>query len=291
MYLFTLLVFFCSFLYGLSAVLCKYGLQHNVDLRRQSFKSILLFLVKNKMWLAGVVLSFVTNIAVIELQTVLDVSVVYPILNFSYIFVLLLGYYFLNEILNSKQCLGVVTVIIGTALILFIESPTTGQEADVWNLALVSVISILTITCLVYMVYRRKSENYEIAYAICTGLSLGMVQIFIKANTNLVTAELGHFSIFSMDSVIYFFTLWPFLMLMLFSIVGWICTQITYSHGDVSVSVPLFAVIQSVVTLIIGYFVFGEQMGLQKIAGTVTIVLGVVIVILSSTNEVEMETA
>ncbi len=244
------------------------------------------------MWLAGVVLSFATNIAVIELQTVLDVSVVYPILNFSYIFVLLLGYYFLNEILNSKQWCGVVMVIIGTALILFIETPTTGHEADVWNLALISGVFVLSIACITYTVYKRKVGNYEIAYAVCTGLSLGIVQIFIKANTNLVTAELGHFSIFSMDSVLHFFTLWPFFMLILFSIVGWICTQITYSHGNVSVSVPLFAVIQSVVTLIVGYFVFGEQLGLQKIAGTVIIVLGVVIVILSSANNgIEMETA
>lgn len=243
------------------------------------------------MWLAGVVLSFVTNIAVIELQTVLDVSVVYPILNFSYIFVLLLGYYFLNEILNSNQWWGVITVIIGTAMILFINSPMTGHKADVWNLMLITVISIISIASIVYTVYKRKIENYEIAYAICTGISLGIVQIFIKANTNLVTVELGHFSIFSMDSVLYFFTLWPFFMLILFSIVGWICTQITYSHGNVSVSVPLFAVIQSVVTLIAGYFVFGEEMGLQKIAGTVTIVLGVVIIILASANEVEMETA
>lgn len=289
-YIFTLLVFSCSFLYGLSAVLCKYGLQHNVELRSQSFKSVVFFLAKNKIWLSGALLSFVTNIAIIELQTVLDVSVVYPILNFSYIFVLLLGYFFLNEVLNSKQWFGVVTVIVGTALILFIESPATGHQANIWNLALISVVSIVIIGYLVYTVYKRNIENYEIIYAICTGLSLGIVQIYIKANTNLVTVELGHFSIFSMESVIYFFTLWPFLMLTIFSVVGWVCTQITYSHGNVSISVPLFAVIQSVVTLVFGYFVFGEQLELQKICGAVTIASGVAIVIFSTANEVEIKT-
>jgi len=290
-YIFTLLVFLCSFLYGLSAVLCKYGLQHDVELRHKSFKSLIRFLAKNKMWLAGVLLSFVTNIVVVELQTVLDVSVVYPILNFSYVFVLVLGYYFLDEVLNLRQWAGVLTVIAGTALILFIDSPTTGHDANVWNLASISVISILIIVYLIYTVYHRGVENYEIAYAICTGLSLGIVQIYIKANTNMVTAELGHFSIFSMDSVAYFFTLWPFFMLVLFSVIGWICTQITYSHGNVSVSVPLFAVIQSVVTLVFGYLVFGEQLGPQKIAGAISIVSGVAIVILSTTKESEMESA
>ena len=291
MYFFTLLVFVCSFLYGLSAVLCKYGLQHDIEWRKQSLKSTALFLAKNKMWLAGVLLSFVTNIAVLELQTVLDVSVVYPILNFSYIFVLLLGYYYLNEILNSKQWFGVVTVIIGTVLILFIESPSTGQEANVWNLLIFSVISLFIIGYIIYTIYQQAIENYEIGYAICTGLSLALVQIYIKANTNLVTAELGHFSIFSMDSVLHFFTLWPFAMLTLFSVVSWICTQITYSHGNISISVPLFAVIQSVATLIFGFFIFNEQLGLQKIVGAMIIVSGVVIVIASTTKEVAMEPA
>ncbi len=291
MYFFTLLVFVCSFLYGLSAVLCKYGLQHDIELRNQSLKSILLLLVHNKMWIAGVLLSFVTNIIVLELQTVLDVSVVYPILNFSYIFVLLLGYYFLNEHLNPRQWFGVLTVIIGTALILFIQTPTTGQEANVLNLMIFSVISLFIIAYIIYTIYQQAIDNYEIGYAICTGLSLALVQIYIKANTNLVTVEIGHFSIFSMDSVLHFFTLWPFLMLTLFSVVSWICTQITYSHGNISVSVPLFAVIQSVVTLIFGYFVFDEQLGLQKIAGAIIIVLGVVIVIASTTKEVTMEPA
>ncbi len=179
MYIFTLLVFLCSFLYGLSAVLCKYGLQHDVDLRKQSFKSLFLFLVKNKTWLAGVVLSFVTNIVVVELQTVLDVSIVYPILNFSYVFVLVLGFYFLDEVLNSRQWMGVVTVIGGTALILFIDSPTTGHDANLINLALISGVSIITIIYIVYTVYKSNVENYEIGYALCTGLSLGIVQIYI----------------------------------------------------------------------------------------------------------------
>ncbi len=291
MYFMTLLVFACSFIYGLSAILCKYGLQQGAGLGSYSLGSILKFLIHNKIWLLGVLLSFAANIAIVELQSVLDVSVVYPILNFSYIFVLLLGYFILRESLNSQQWWGVLLVTLGTLLIIFIDTPATGEGTDTQVLVLISLISILGIGAIVYTVYKQKVENYEIAYAICTGIALGNVETYVKANTNLVITELGHFSIFSLDSVLYFFSLWPFFILIFFGVVGWICMQITYSHGNVSITVPLFAVIQSVFTLSFGFLVFGEYFGIQKIIGVLTIISGVVVVIFSSTNEPSVEPA
>lgn len=291
MYFFTLLVFACSFVYGLSAILCKYGLQQDAGLRSYSLMPILKFLINNKIWLLGVVLSLATNIAIVELQSVLDVSVVYPILNFSYIFVLLLGYFILRESLNPQQWSGVLLVTLGTLLIIFIDTPVTGEGTDIQVLVLISLISILGIGAIIYTVYKQKVENYEIAYAMCTGIALGNVETYVKANTNLVITELGHFSIFSLDSVLYFFSLWPFFILIIFGVVGWICMQITYSHGNVSITVPLFAVIQSVFTLSFGFLVFGEFFGVQKIIGVLTIISGVVIVIFSSVNEPSVEAA
>ncbi len=287
----TLLVFFCSFLYGLSAVLCKHGLQHKVDVRSFSFISLLLFLVKNKIWIIGVVLSFVTNIAVVELQSFIDVSVVYPILNFSYIFVLILGYYFLNEILYKRQWIGVTTVVCGTLMIILIDNPSTGEGTNRQSLFLLNSISIAIILFLIIKVWRQKIENYEIYFAICTGICFGNVETYIKANTNMVLADLGHFSVFSMDSLAHFVMMWPFFVLMVFSVLGWVCMQVTYSHGNVSVSVPLFAVIQSCITLSCGYFVFGEHFAFQKILGIITIVSGVVMLVLSSVNTVQLDTA
>lgn len=292
MIIYTLLVLFCSFLYGLSAVLCKHGLQKDANFRSLGLKKFLLYIVTNRLWILGVLLSFSTNLAIVEIQSFIDISVVYPILNFSYIFVLLLGYFFLDESLARRQWIGILTVTIGTLLIILIEKPVTGAHTQVVRLLGFSVVSILIICAIVFTVYRKKIKNYEIYYALCTGLSLGNVETYIKANTNMVLSEHGQFSIFSLDSLYYFVSLWPFAMMMLFSILGWVCMQITYSHGNVSVSVPLFAVLQSCVTLSCGYFVFGEYFGLQKIFGITTIVLGVVMLVLSTTeDELEVNTA
>lgn len=246
-----------------------------------SFKKLILFLIKNKIWVLGVFLSFATNLAIVEIQTIIDISVVYPVLNFSYIFVLLLGYIFLYEKLAKRQWIGVITVSIGTLLIIFIEKPGTGSETNIERLLAFSSTSMLLICTVIFIVYKNRVKNYEKYYALCTGLSLGNVETYIKANTNMVIAEYGGFSIFSMDSLYYFASLWPFAMMVLFSVVGWLCMQITYSHGNVSVSVPLFAVLQSCVTLFCGYFVFGEYFSFQKVLGIATIVSGVLMLVLS----------
>lgn len=291
MSIYTLVVFFCSFLYGLSAVLCKHGLQRNTDIHSITATKLLIFLVKNKIWILGVALSFATNLAIVEIQSFIDVSVVYPILNFSYIFVLLLGYNFLNEVLTKRQWIGVVTVSIGTILIIFVEKPVTGSDANIERLLFFSTVSILIVLTIVFFVLKKKIKNYEIYYALCTGISFGNVETYIKANTNMVIAKMGGFSIFSLESLAYFVSIWPFVMMMVFSLVGWVCMQITYSHGNVSVSVPLFAVLQSCITLSCGYFIFDEYFSFQKILGIITIISGVVMLVLASeANEPEVNT-
>jgi len=282
--IYTLLVLFCSFLYGVSAVLCKYGLQHKVDLSGYSLKNLLLFLSKDKIWVFGVVLSFAANIAIVELQSFIDVSVVYPILNFSYIFALVLGVLFLNEVLTRDQVLGVMTVVLGTVFIISIENPQTGEGTHTTHLLVMTALSVSVICALIFVVRIKKVINYELFYAVCTGISFGNVETYIKANTNLVTTELGYFTIFSLDSVMHFVTLWPFLVLGLFSIVGWVCMQITYSHGNVSVTVPMFAVIQSCVTFSSGYFIFGEHYSPWKVMGVLMIISGVVMLISSTVH-------
>ena len=290
---YLLLVFFCSFLYGLSAVLCKIGLQHRRDpgMPFYSLGAILVFLIKNKIWLLGIVVSLIANVTIIQLQSFIDVSVVYPILNFSYIFVLLLGVFFLNETLNQWQWYGVLAVVTGTLVILMIEDPATGTGTDTLRLISVSIVSLVVIMSLIAFVHRRKIANYEIFYAICTGISFGNVETYMKANTNMVNSEFGDFSVLSMTSLVQFISLWPFLLLILFGVIGWVCMQITYSHGDVSITVPLFAVIQSSITLGCGYLVFGEYFSSQKVLGVVMIISGVIMLVVSALASPEIEAA
>ena len=55
-------------------------------------------LVTDKAWLLGIFMSGFANVVMIQVQSVIDISVVYPILNFSYVFALVLGYLYLASL-------------------------------------------------------------------------------------------------------------------------------------------------------------------------------------------------
>jgi len=280
--IYTVLALLSSLLYSVSAVLCKYGLQHNVDVRSLSIRNLFLFLIKNKYWILGVILGGIANISIIQIQSQLDISIVYSILNVSYIFVLVLGHYFLRERLNRNQWLGVITAIVGTMMILAVRDTVTGSETDVNGLFSLTLFSAGVVVCLMAVSAKMKSMNYEMLYALCAGVCFGCVETYLKATTNLVASEIGYFSIFSLNSVIAFVSLWPFFVMFVYGAVGWVFLQITYSHGNVSITIPMIAVTQRIVSMSSGYYIFGEYFTFLKVLGIVTILLGVFILIFST---------
>ncbi|HEX2201567.1 MAG TPA: hypothetical protein VHH93_06200, partial [Gammaproteobacteria bacterium] len=82
MLIYTAIVLGCCLMYGASAVLCKYALQRKGTSARSRWQTIAA-LVTNKIWLTGVMLSVAANIIIIQVQSVADLSIVYPILNFA----------------------------------------------------------------------------------------------------------------------------------------------------------------------------------------------------------------
>ena len=75
------LTLICSFSHAVGAVLCKYGLEKLKQLPNKSLKQIVSFLVRSKFWVLGIVVTLSTNFFVLQLQSVLDISVVQSILN------------------------------------------------------------------------------------------------------------------------------------------------------------------------------------------------------------------
>lgn len=290
MIIYSILALVCSVLYSVSAVLCKYGLQHNVNVRELGLRRLIGFLANNRLWILGVVLSLVANLSMIQIQSRLDVSIVYSILNFSYIFVLVLGHYFLNEHLNREQWYGVGVVVFGTMLILAIQDNTTGHPTHVPNLLILTGCSVFLIASLILTAVKNRKLNYEILFAISTGICFGCVETYLKATTNFVSMETGSFSIFSLDSMQEFVLCWPFFVMFLYGAAGWFFLQVTYSHGNVSVTVPLIAVTQRIMSMSSGYFVYGEYFSFLKVSGIITIIVGVFILILSTLSVNEPET-
>ncbi len=280
---YSFLALLCSIMYALSAVFCKIGLQQRIRPPSFSLINLIQFLISSKTWIFGVVLSSIANIAMIQIQANLDVSIVYSFLNLSYVFVLVLGHYFLKETLLYLQWLGVSVVIFGTLLLLAVTDPASGRDTDTQAMILLTVFSLSTVAFLVASAKVWSNDaNYEIFFAICAGICFGCVEFYLKATTNYVEEQIGEFSIFSLSSVVEFVRAWPFIVIFIFGAIGWISLQVTYSHGSVSVSVPIVAVTQRIVSIVGGYFVFNEDFSLLRVIGLTTIVVGVLVLVFAS---------
>jgi multidrug transporter EmrE-like cation transporter len=269
-------------MYAISAILCKIGLQ-TVVAESSSLNKLFDFLIHRKIWLLGIALSGIANIAMIQIQSQLDVSIVYSFLNLSYVFILVMGHYLLKETLTSIQWFGVAVVILGTLLLLVVTDPASGQATNTRILLLMTGIAVVAVVCLAILAKQWSSKtNYEIFFAICTGICFGSVEIYLKATTNIVTGELGEFSILSLSSVTRFVQSWPFVVMFVFGAIGWLCLQVTYSHGNVSVSVPIIAVSQRIVSTMGGYYVFDEDFSMLRVFGILTIICGVLLLVFAS---------
>ncbi len=288
--IYLVLTVFCCFLYGGSSVLCKYALQHQLDINTVAgMRRKLWLLVTNKLWLLGVFISALANVIIVQIQSDIDVSLIYSILNFSYVFTLLLGFFVLNEFLTRQQWYGVLTVILGTVILLFVEEAATGDQTDLSHLLSLTVVSIASIVSCIYLAVKNKRMNYEILYAVAAGVAFGGVETFLKTTTNMVAMTQGDFSVWSVSNLQEFISIWPFFMMAFFSALGFIFMQIAYSHGHVSLTVPLIVVTQRPVTLFSGYYVFGEEFTMIKVAGIITILFGIMIIMLVSLNEDDLE--
>lgn len=282
MNVYILLTLGCAFMFAVGAILCKYGMKGYGSGDHPNILHLTWYLLRNRVWFLGVFVSLCSNAAVLQIQSVLDLSVVHSILTSTYIFTLLLGYWFLDEKLTRNQWIGTVTVLLGTVLIVYSGHPVTGGDTNVDNLLFQSLVSALLIVILIAWAMMNKSINYEIAYAVCAGIAFGNCQVFVKASTNLITEHTGSFSILSVQSVSEFLHIWPSLALIVFSVTGFVCMHISLTHGKVSICMALLAVISRGLSTSSGFYVYDEMFSFIKLAGITVILAGVFIIAVSS---------
>jgi multidrug transporter EmrE-like cation transporter len=284
---YVLIALLCSFLFAVGAILCKYSMRKlNTDVHPNIFE-LAWFLIRNRIWFLGVFVSLGTNAIVLQIQSVLDLSIIHSILTSTYIFTLLLGYLFLEEKLTPTQWFGTLTVFIGTTAILFIGEPITGGETRIDNLIMLSILSMSIITLLLLFAKTCEKINYEVTYAISAGVSFGNCQVYVKASTNMIEHQTGSFSVLSLQSISEFLHIWPSLALILFSVTGFLCMHISFSHGKISICVALLAVISRTISTSSGYYVYGEHFSALKILSIAIILTGVFIITLASLKKEE----
>ena len=108
-----LLVAFCTLLTSTAQIFFKYAAD---KLNFNSLLSLIFSAITNLSLYIGVIIYFVAAALLLIALKNSDLSVAYPIIATSYIWVALLSRYFFNEILTAKNWLGILVILIGVSL-------------------------------------------------------------------------------------------------------------------------------------------------------------------------------
>jgi multidrug transporter EmrE-like cation transporter len=105
----VLLVFCCTILGAAAQILMKIGMAH--------FKPELVALVTNLPLIAGYSLYGINTLLLVLALKDGELSMLYPIIALTYVWVTLLSYALLNEPPNLYKNLGILTIVIGVAVL------------------------------------------------------------------------------------------------------------------------------------------------------------------------------
>lgn len=109
----VLLVVFCTLLTSIAQIFFKYA---SDKLTLNSIQFFIFSALTNLNLYIGVLIYFIAAALLLIALKNSDLSVAYPIIATSYIWVALLSRYFFNEILTTKNWLGILVILIGVSL-------------------------------------------------------------------------------------------------------------------------------------------------------------------------------
>lgn len=209
-----------------------------------------LYLIRNPLWLFGV--AAVIGAFVLQALALYNgrLSVVQSILVTELVFTLVIGRVWLRRQVAAGAWISASVTSAGLALFLVMSQPQGGHAQvtpAAWLPALLAfggASAVLTVLAAGGSPVRRAA-----LYGTASGIVWALFAVFVKAVTDVlgasgVVAVLEHGAIYG---------------LIVAGIVGTVLTQAALRHGPLSVSQPLMVIVNPVVSIALGIWLFGEH--------------------------------
>jgi drug/metabolite transporter (DMT)-like permease len=232
-----------------------------------------LYLIRNPLWLFGVA----AMVGAFVLQAVAlykgRLSVVQSILVTELVFTLVIGRLWLRRRVTAAAWLSASVTSAGLALFLIMSEPKGGHPqatAEAWLPALLTfggASAVLTVLAASGSPVRRAA-----LYGTASGIVWAVFATFVKSVTDVLGAS----------GVVAVLTRGAIYGLVVAGIVGTVLTQAALHHGPLSISQPLMVIVNPIVSILLGIWLFGEHFegsGWKTAAGAVgfaAMALGVV---------------
>ncbi|HEX6394183.1 MAG TPA: DMT family transporter [Acidimicrobiales bacterium] len=211
--------------------------------------ALLLRVVRNPLWLAGVVAEiggFVTQVIALRKGSLV---IVQPLITTSLLFTVGLVSRWNRQTVTHRDWLSVVAVAFGLAVFLGVASPSKHSSgtapADQWVMAGASMAACLTF--LIWAGLKSSGRRRAAALGLAAGLGDAFMAVFTKAFASATDHGLGSA-----------FTTWVPYSLCVAGIAAMLLTQTAYQTGQPKIAIPLITVTEPLVSSAIGVALFGE---------------------------------
>ncbi len=264
----TLMTFY-GILGGVSAVLSKKGIIQIGGLRvERSWKTFLqtfLKLLSTPVWLTGAILGIIGFCVYLIALQHFELSVVKPLVNTNLAFTFILAYIIFKERLKLTEWMGIFGIIMGMIFLGIVTRESTGIIEFVPLICLLP-LTIVGIIFLGIFIITERVQNQEFFYSISAGVFYGLGAIFTKAILILFPANA--------NLALLLFTI---VMFSLTYIVAIVSQQFAFQNGRLSIVSPITNSVSVLIPVIGAYFIFTEQLNIEKILGLACILLGIIL--------------
>jgi drug/metabolite transporter (DMT)-like permease len=262
---YVLLTLASSLVYATATALQKHGIATRLPAFAledvfSRFGELLAAMGKNRIWLLGfavVPLGFGLEIQAVSMG---DIGVVRPLSRVESAFSVLIGVTLLGERLAPREGVGVFAMVAGALMLTLEPEP---ERAFVPGAAS-TVLALGTTGALVagLLVAQSRRPDWlapEYGLAAGAGLAFGLADITMKLATSVESTEF-----------------WLFVAI---AITAFLVLQIAYSHGRVSVIVPVAGIAGTLLTVLLGSALLREPPSQGRVLGVLIMVVGIVLVL------------
>lgn len=235
--------------------------------------SLLLALARRPLWLGGVG-ALVAGYGLQALALGLGpVALVQPVITVELVFAVPIAMWVGHRRPGRRDWLGICLVVGGVSLFLGVASPASGvpdPTAKTWSIVIISVAGALALIAAVAAGAGPRRRAMVLAAG--AGIAFALLAVLTKATTY----ALSHGS----SSVL---STWELYAVVVVGIVGLLYSQSAFQAGPLAHSMPVIAIIEPTVAVVIGSTVLNERIGLSgaalgvELAGAVAASVGVVL--------------
>jgi hypothetical protein len=209
--------------------------------------------------------------------------IVQPLMTFDLVFLMLILHFHKHVTVGKREWLAIAMICVGLSGMLISAEPTASQKPYVSSRLLLTSLIVAVIICIgIYVVRRTAKNSYRAAVS---GVAAGFSFALLAAFTKIVTRELSH-------GILSTFSTWQFWAFAVTGIVAVIMTQNTYGSGPVAVSQPTMEIVESIVSISLGIYLFSDSINLGAVniffAFLTAIIAGLGIVLLSRSKRLQI---